>query len=176
MTIDNLTPARRTAIALVMLGTVIGLGLLVVEMSTLVNTVGAGKIAGMGVVTGILLMLGFQHLGLVAALEAKERTGGVALLLIGVAAGATAAISHLNHTGGHDAPPEAVAVLEKQFKERSSKSPPQWKLKVRYREQAKLIDVTEAEWNPVEPGQTYSARVIEGAFGYPVLSCPAPCR
>lgn len=176
MPIDNLTHAGRIAIAVVMLGTVAGMGLLIVEMSTLVNTVGAARIVGMGVASGALLLLGFQRVGLAAALEEKQRTAGVVLLGIGLMAGATATISHVNHAGGREASPEPVAVLEKQFKERTSKSPAQWKLKVRYQEAPKLIDVPEAEWNLVEPGQTYNARVIAGAFGYPVLSCPAPCR
>ena len=175
MPIDNLTPARRMAIAAIMLGTVTGMGLLIAEMPTLTNTVGAGRIAGMGVAAGILLLV-VLRLGLGAALEAKERTAGIVLLLIGLAGASTATLSHLNHSGGHAMAPEPVAVLDKQFKERTSKSPAQWKLHVRYREQDKWIDLPEAEWNRIEAGQTYNVRVIAGMLGYPVLVCPDSCR
>lgn len=176
MPIDNLTRGRRLAIAAVMMGTITGMGLLIVEMPTLINTVGAGKITALGLLAAGGLMVLLHRAGFSAALEQKERSAGIILLLIGLAGGAIALLSHLNHRGGREATAEVVTVLDKQFKERSSKSPAQWKLRVRFREDDKWLNVSEAEWDAVEPGQPYRATLIDGAFGFPVLACPAPCR
>lgn len=176
MPIDNLTRRSRLAIASAIVVSVGGMLLLILEMPALVNTMGAAQLAGMGFMAGSGELYLLYRGGLATALPEKQRGAGLALLLVGLFAASTALLSHLNHRGGHEAAAEPVTVLDKAHQEHTRKRDEYWKLRVRYHEKEKWIDVSPAEWAQVEVGQAYQARVIAGAFGYPVLACPGSCR
>lgn len=155
---------------------VAGMILLLLEVSTLKHTVGATRLVIAGIVAGLVLYAALTPLRRRALLRQDEQFAATLLLLAGLAGGATATFSHLNHALGREAAAESLPVLGKQFTERTSKAAARWSVQLQYRGQGKWIDIPPADWAQLEPGQAYATRVIDGALGLPVLACPAGCR
>lgn len=154
-----------------------GLALLMLEMSTLRNTLGATSLVLAGFAGGGLLFVLLAPLRRRAVVREQDRIAAAAFMLAACIAAATAAASHLNHRLGQALPtPEPLLVMGKEFHQRTSKSPAYWTLQLRYRARDKWIKVPQEAWEGITPGDAFPTPVLKGALGAIVLACPEPCR